>query len=174
MQKFHHGQPSWNFSTVWTNQTDIFIPRKGVENSHVIYKQSLPGTKMIDCARGFKLQKQIQQNYFFVVLYLFTNLCYALTFCISITQKKIASKRDSATSVFLWILQNFANFFIEHLLTAASETVTENRRGNSVPHGKLHIISPADVWLGSKWASAQKVILKNRMKNVKNMAMLKC
>ena len=66
------------------------------------------------------------------------------------------------------------NFFIEHLRTAASETVTGNSLENSGRNGKLDIISSIDVWLGSKWASAQRLILKNRMKNVENKAMLKC
>ena len=51
---------------------------------------------------------------------------------------------------FLWILQKFAKFFIEHLRTAASEIVTENTLGNSARNGKLHIIIPIDVWGGSK------------------------
>ena len=57
---------------------------------------------------------------------------------------------------------------------AASETVTEKSQGNSARNGKLHIIIFVDVWLGSKWACAQRRILKNRMKNVENKAMLKC
>ena len=50
---------------------------------------------------------------------------------------------------------------------AASETVTEKSLRNSAVNGKLHIISPVEVWLGSKWASAKK------LKNVENKAMLK-
>ena len=73
---------------------------------------------------------------------------YNLVFCSYFT------KRDSVTGVFLWILQNIANFFIEHLRTAASETVTENSLRNSARNGRLHIISPVDVSLGSKCASA--------------------
>ena len=63
---------------------------------------------------------------------------YNLVFCSYFT------KRDSVTGVFLWILQNIANFFIEHLRTAASETVTENSPGNSARNGKLHIIILVD------------------------------
>ena len=68
----------------------------------------------------------------------------------------------------------FCDFFIEHLRTAASKTVTEESLRNSARNGKLHIISPVDVWLGSKWGSAQRLILENKMKNVENKAMLKC
>ena len=80
--------------------------------------------------------------------------------------------RDSFSSVFLWILQNFANFFIEHLRTAASETATEYSQGNSARNGKLHIISHVDVLPGSKWTSPQRLILTNRMKNDENKAVL--
>ena len=58
--------------------------------------------------------------------------------------KKIAPKRDSVTGVFLWILQSFANFIIEHLRTASSETVAESSLRNSAGNGKLHIISPVE------------------------------
>ena len=57
---------------------------------------------------------------------------------------------------------------------APSETVTEKSPGNSARNGKLHIVILVDIWLGSKWASAHKRILKNKMKNVENKAMLKC
>ena len=59
MQKFHHGKPSWNFPIVWTNQAEISIPCKRVENINAIDNLRQPGLNMIDCARGFKLEKQI-------------------------------------------------------------------------------------------------------------------
>ena len=96
---------------------------------------------------------------------------YKFVFCIYffVFQKleKIGSRRDSDTGTFLWISQNFANFFIEHLRNAPSKTVAEDKLGNSARNGKLHIISPVYVWLGS-------FILENKMKNVENKAMLKC
>ena len=57
---------------------------------------------------------------------------------------------------------------------AASDTVTENSPGYSAQNDKLCIISPLDVWLGFKCASAERIILKNRMKNIENKVMLKC
>ena len=39
---------------------------------------------------------------------------------------------------------------------------------------KLHIVRPVDIWLGSKRASAQILILKNGMRNLESKAMLKC
>ena len=57
---------------------------------------------------------------------------------------------------------------------AASETVTEKSLRNSARNGKLDIISPVEVRLGSKWASGQRLILKNRMKSVENKVILKC
>ena len=80
--------------------------------------------------------------------------------------------RDSFPGVFLWILRNFANIFIEHLRTAVSETVTENSQENLARNGKLHIISPVDLLPGSKWTSPQRLILTNRMKNDENKAVL--
>ena len=74
----------------------------------------------------------------------------------------------------LWILQSFSNFITEHLRTAVSETVTENSLRSSARTVKLHIISPIELWLGSKWASAQRLIMKSSMKNGENKAMLKC
>ena len=69
---------------------------------------------------------------------------------------------ETGTVIFLWILPNFVNLFIEHLRTAASDIVTENSRGNSAQNDKLCIciICPVDVWLGFKCASAQMIILK--------------
>ena len=46
--------------------------------------------------------------------------------------------------------------------------------GSSARNGKLHITCPVDVRLGSKWGSAQRLILENKMKNVENKAILKC
>ena len=111
---------------------------------------------------------------YFSYHYISLQICILLLlFCISINQKN-CSKRVSDTGAFLWILQNFEDFFIEHLRTAAFKTVTEDSLGNSARNGKLHIISPVDVWLGSKWDSAQRLILENKMKNVEHKVMLKC
>ena len=44
---------------VWTNQAEILIACKQVENNHVIDNKSQLGLKMIDSASGFKLEKQI-------------------------------------------------------------------------------------------------------------------
>ena len=101
-------------------------------------------------------------------------ICVLLLIFLFKKLEKIPSKRDSVTGVFLRILQSFVNFITEHLLTAASETATENSLKNSAQNGKLHTISAVKVWLGSKWVSSQKRISKNRMKNVENKAMLKC
>ena len=48
MQKIHHGKPSRNSTMVWTNHAEIFIPRKRVENNHLIDNKGQPGLKMID------------------------------------------------------------------------------------------------------------------------------
>ena len=129
MQKFHHGQPSWNFPTVRTNQTDIFIPRKGVENSHVIYKQSLPGTKMIDCARGFKLRSAIS-------VYKFVLCSYFLYFNNS---KKKLHQKETLPQVFSCefckILQTFSSntswpLLLKLLLKTGEET--QSRMENSI------------------------------------------
>ena len=55
MQNIHHGKPSKNFTTIWANRTEIFIPCKQVENNHVIDNSSQPGLKMIDYGRVFTL-----------------------------------------------------------------------------------------------------------------------
>ena len=46
MQKFNHGKQSRNFTMVWTNRTEVFIPCKRVGNNHV------NGLKMLDYAPG--------------------------------------------------------------------------------------------------------------------------
>ena len=109
----------------------------------------------------------------FVALYLL-QICVLLLLFVFQKLEKTASKRDSVTGAFLWILQSLVNFILEHLRTAASETITENSLRNSARNVKLHIIRAVEVWLGSKWASAQRLILKNRMKNAENKAMLNC
>ena len=55
MQRFHHGKPSWNLTMIWTNQAEVFIPCKRVENNHV------NGLKTIDYAPEFKFEKQIDE-----------------------------------------------------------------------------------------------------------------
>ena len=69
-----------------------------------------------------------------------------LLFCISTTPENCSfiEKWTLTHVLFLCVLQNFVNFFIEHLLTTASETATKNRLGNS----KLLIIISVDVGLG--------------------------
>ena len=104
------------------------------------------------------------RNAMFVLKFVFC--CYLFVF--------LFNKKNSDTGIFLWILPNFVNFLIEHLRVAASDTVTENSPGNSAQNDKLCIISPVDAWLGFKCASAKWIILKNKMKNVENKAMLKC
>ena len=110
---------------------------------------------MIYGARGFKFEKPTDE-------------------CLSRTMLQLYWERDPDTDNFLWIFENFVNFLIEHLQAAASETVTENSLGNSAVNEKCHIISHVDVWLGSKWGSAQRIILGNRIKSVENKALLEC
>ena len=52
IQKFHHGKPSWNFTTVWTNRAQVSIPGERVENNHV------NELKMTDYAPGFKIEQE--------------------------------------------------------------------------------------------------------------------
>ena len=70
---------------------------------------------------------------------MFTIFVLLLLFVFQLLEK-IASKKDSVTVVFLSVLQNFANFFIKHLRTVGSETVTEISPGNSAWNVKPHII----------------------------------
>ena len=67
-------------------------------------------------------------------------------------------------------MNSYFLFFIEHLRTAASETVTENSLGNSTwcekcsDRDKKLMICPLDVGLGSKFTRAtQPSILKNKI-----------
>ena len=66
-------------------------------------------------------------------------------------------KRNSDTGIFLWILSNIADLFIEHPRTAASKTITENRLRNSAQNDKLCIISPVYVW-GFFWKIGWKML----------------
>ena len=79
---------------------------------------------------------------FFAQFCIYLQICVLLLLFVFQKLEKIATKRDSATGVFLWILQSFANFITEHLRTATSEIFTESSLRNSVRNGKLHIISP--------------------------------
>ena len=84
---------------------------------------------------------------FFGQFCIYLQICVLLLLFVFQKLEKIATKRDSVTGVFLWILQSFANFIIEHIRRAASETVTENSLKNSARIRKLHIISSVEVWL---------------------------
>ena len=81
------------------------------------------------------LKRRCVSTGLFVALYVFTNLCFALTFCLSITRKHCIKKR-LCHRFFLWILQNFANFIIENLRTAVSETITENSLEWKTPYNQ--------------------------------------
>ena len=75
---------------------------------------------------------------------------YKFAFCsvfLSFNNSKILHQKEtlSLSGVLLSILQSFANFIIEHLRTAASETVAENSLRNLAWNGKFLIISHLEV-----------------------------
>ena len=76
--------------------------------------------------------------------YIRSQICVLLLrFCISITRENCNFiKKETLTKVFSCeFCKTFKNtFFIEHLRTAASETVTENSLWNSVRKEKLYVI----------------------------------
>ena len=103
---------------------------------------------------------------------------YNVVFCsdfLYFNNSKKLHQKDTLSQVFsCGFCKILRTFFVEHLRTAASKIIKESSPVNSARNGKLYIIILVDVWLGSKWASPQRSILKNRMKNVQNKAMLKC
>ena len=67
---------------------------------------------------------------------MYLQICVLLLLFVFQELENIASKRDSVTGFFLWILQNFANFIIENLRTAVSETITENSLEWKTPYNQ--------------------------------------
>ena len=118
------------------------------------------------------LKRRCVSTGLFVALYLFTNLCFARTFCLSIIRKHCIKKR-LCHRCFPVDFENFCKLYYRKPPDGCFWNYYWQQPKKFSPEWKTHIISPVEVWLGSKRAPAQGLILKNKIKNIENKAMIK-